>query len=364
MPQRRFILGRTLTLLLAMAASVGVLGQGPVLVGLRYDDFVGPPAKGPDQRLRMENALFAACRRVGLVPTVSVVPAAKRYLDENLGPWDSPAGRQRVLLLRSLATRGAIDLAQHGYRHDFRPDEREASEVAGLPEARQREMISFGKQVLRGLVGRSVTTFVPPANSYDAATLDALAATGFQVISGMLGEGPAHREDLMYVPVTVEFAHLEDAVRNAAAYPGPTLVIAMLHPYEIRDYAEGTGQHSMAEIEATLLRIKAISGVEFTSIGQVQREHPELACASHFRAAAELTPRFRSRVFKPLVYLALGGRQRWAWWPQEVYRGVRWVFAVPYAGGITLVTGVGLATVAWRRRQWRRSGRRRLRRAR
>jgi len=364
MPHHHFIWARLLALFWLLAAGTGVVAQGPVLVGLRYDDFVGPPAQGPDERLPMEEALFAACRRVGLVPTVSVVPAAKRYLDENLGSWNTPAGRRRVLLLRNLATRGAIDLAQRGYRHEFRPDQREASEMAGLPEARQREMISFGKQVLRSLLGRPVTTFVPPANSYDAATLDALAATGFRVISGMLGEGVAHREDLMYIPVTVEFAHLEDAVRNAVAYSGPTLVIAMLHPYEIRDYAEDTGEHDVAEIEAMLLRIKALPGVEFTSIGQVQREHPELACASHFRAVAELTPRFRSPLFKPLVYFALGGRRRWAWWPEEVYRGVRWVFAVPYVGGGMLVTGAGGATVVWRRRQQRRSGRRRLRRAR
>ena len=335
---------------LLLAALLGALALAPataqVLVGVRLDDYGGAPVQGPDTRLALERELFARLERLGVVPTVSVIPGGRNYLGEAVYPLTAPESAARVALLRELLGRGVIEVALHGETHEYPWWEPQGREFAGLSREEQRERLTRAKQSLEALLGMSVNTYVPPNNRYDRATLDALVDAGFGTLSGLVGLGTASRPELSYLPAACQWRFFEEAVRDAAGYPGPTLVVVMLHAFDLGPSAAGRPETSLPEVEATLERLRDVPGVQFTSLGRVAREYPELGRAGHFRAAATLYPFYSSRSLQRVVDYAMQGRSRWPFWPEVTYRRARWVAALPYVAGGLLGLVIGLP-LAW-----------------
>jgi hypothetical protein len=88
--------------------------------------------------------------------------------------------------LRSLASSNLFELAQHGYDHHdnyklYGADA--ASEFRGMPYDEQYAEIAEGRDLMQRAFGTAPTTFVPPYNTGDNATLKAAAALGFTVYS-------------------------------------------------------------------------------------------------------------------------------------------------------------------------------------
>ena len=352
----RGLIGMIVCLACCACMPAGKQPSGPVLVALRYDDYCGPPQSGPDEDLVMERELFAACHRVGLVPTVAVIPDTQNLDGRPVVPLSAPASRVRVALLRRLIARGEIEMAQHGYRHDYLV--RQAlwpvgspprTEFAGAAPELQRQRIQAGRAVLMLLLGRAPDIFVPPNNTYDAGTVQALAESGFSVLSGSVFGGVAPASGLAFVPETTAFDDFEAAVNNAARYPGPSVVIAMLHPFRVQHgkYRDGP---TVAEIEATLRRIKSVAGVQFTTIGQIAAQHPRLVTAAHLRAAAPTRWAFVSRSLGPITHRVLAGRVANVYWPEGVYRRIQWILWLPAAAGALIgLLGAVLLTGLLRR---------------
>ena len=79
---------------------------------------------------------------------------------------------------------GIFEFSLHGYTHEKRTSFYGGSEFGGLDPAKQREFIESGTATLTECVGERPTTFVPPMDSYDAATVDALRAANYATVSG------------------------------------------------------------------------------------------------------------------------------------------------------------------------------------
>jgi predicted deacetylase len=135
-------------------------------------------------------------RRCGVVPLVGVVPDNR---DPALGV--EPDNPEFWQVLRELTREGAIESAQHGYRHEDVTDGRRGapSEFAGLAYPEQAEKIRRGRERLRR-EGIATDIWMAPFHSFDAATLAALVGQGFRFVSDGSGLYPVEDQGLVFVP--------------------------------------------------------------------------------------------------------------------------------------------------------------------
>jgi peptidoglycan/xylan/chitin deacetylase (PgdA/CDA1 family) len=350
-------LALTGAVLLTVLAPVLVLASspaatpGPVYVALRYDDYCAAPPSGTDPRWVADHGFLEMFARLGVRPLVAVIPKAESYDGKRVVPFSDPRNAARAHYLAHLFHQRKIDVAQHGLSHAFRPGVMPHTEFAGWPWLDQLGMIAEGRQVLEGILGQAPTAFVPPSNTYDAATLHALGALGFRLISGRVGEGVATDARLQYLPGTVEYPRFEGAVRNALNFPGPTIVIGILHPFDAREYTGRAAQPTLAQIEVTLRRVLTLPGVQVTSMEELARQHPELVTARHEQLAHRLSRAALAPVLSPFVFRAYGGRHGWAWWPEQEYQHVALVLEGECGAGVLVVLLAASLLISRRRRR-------------
>jgi hypothetical protein len=110
-------------------------------------------------------------------------------------------------------------------------------------------MLSAGKATLESLYHVSVTTFIPPWNSYDENTLRALDELGFKVVSssgqtyGITASGRFQR--LRFLPYTCMPGHLREAVQFARISSDPDpIIVVLLHPSNFVEYDHVRGRFS------------------------------------------------------------------------------------------------------------------------
>lgn len=106
----------------------------------------------------------------------------KRCLDQNLaltiGVIPSRIGKNKVLVafLLENSKSGKLEIVQHGWDHSV-------NEFKDLNYSQALERIKKGREKFANLFGKYPTTFIPPYNEYNQATLDAIANLNFSVVS-------------------------------------------------------------------------------------------------------------------------------------------------------------------------------------
>ncbi len=99
-------------------------------------------------------------------------------------------------------------IAMHGYNHLYTTREGglfpigSKSEFAGLSLARQNEMISKGKEILKSR-GIHTDIFMAPSHSFDKNTLRALKSNGFYIITDGFGTEPYREKGMTFYPISV-----------------------------------------------------------------------------------------------------------------------------------------------------------------
>jgi peptidoglycan/xylan/chitin deacetylase (PgdA/CDA1 family) len=155
-----------------------------VTVVFRFDDYARWSSRTGAELL----ALFQKHR----IPcTFAVIPQTTAAGEFASAPADSaPIDQETSGKLDDAVREGLLEVALHGYTHADRAALRvsgrdaEQSEFRGLDYSSQLRMLSEGRSTLESLYHVSVTTFIPPWNSYDENTLRALDSLGFKVVSG------------------------------------------------------------------------------------------------------------------------------------------------------------------------------------
>ncbi len=110
--------------------------------------------------------------------TLAIVPHPDVNGTGNELLWNTPVNNY----LKSIVTNPLFEFAQHGYTHqnnNLTPGSSKLSEFAGKPSEVQFDAIRQGRDAIRDAFGVSPTTFVPPWDHGDLATLEALHALGF-----------------------------------------------------------------------------------------------------------------------------------------------------------------------------------------
>jgi len=105
----------------------------------------------------------------------------------NTRPNASVCGYFRVL---NAQHNQQFEVALHGFSHENHLTESnnetafELSEFAGLDVGAQRKLIQRGTENVTQCTGERPTTFVPPFDTYDGATVRTLNASGYRTVSG------------------------------------------------------------------------------------------------------------------------------------------------------------------------------------
>jgi peptidoglycan/xylan/chitin deacetylase (PgdA/CDA1 family) len=233
-----------------------------VIVVLRYDDYGGPAPCPADQ------AVIAAALRHNIRFTFGVIPA-----------WHGqPLGATTVQALLPALQQGIIELAQHGYTHDALWQWRgRSSEFLGLPFADQSRRIAAGKAMLEKTFGQRVSSFIPPWNRYDDATVACLEQLGFDTLSGDNRFPGWTASRLKGMPVTCELRDLK-AVVNSAQVRGlkNALVVCLFHRYDFREMDSKQGWLNFYEFNTLMQWLAAQPGVETLTVHEAAQRFPHI----------------------------------------------------------------------------------------
>lgn len=254
-----------------------------IRLAFRFDD----PSASSNQEV--EARILASLARYGLCATFAVIPFS------GAGGAPLPLARERARPLREAVRQGVLDVALHGHSHidANTDDDGHPSEFVGVPAVRQRELIAAGKALLEAVFERPITGFVPPWNSYDAGTLDALEQTGFSHLSSNTRYAPMRATPLRVLPLTCHLHRLEAAIAEARRFARlqPVIVVVM-HHYDFPGGATPVFA-DYAAFDALLARLAAEADIQVKTLGEL---------------AAELTPAASRRGFR---HLQLRDRLPW-----------------------------------------------------
>lgn len=238
---------------------------------LRLDD----PSATSNQAI--EAAILDALARHGLCATFAVIPY--RGPAGDLVPMTSA----RAGAMRDALQGGVLDVALHGHSHTNVAVAGKPSEFIGVPLAQQHQQLAAGRALLEDVFERRIGGFVPPWNSFDAATLEALETLGFDHLSANVGHAPMRPTPLRLLPLTCHLADFKQAVAEARRFiRWQPVIVVVMHHY---DFPGGDAPvfRETAEFDAWLAWIAAQTDIEVTTLS---------------RLAASLSPAASQRVFQ------------------------------------------------------------------
>ncbi len=240
-------------------------GLRPKIV-FRYDDFLLVPS-------RLSDSLFNTFSKNGIPLCIGIVPfdTAGKFLNR----LDSAS----ISDLRSRISRGEVEVALHGFNHrnQIKPkwfNKPTFSEFATVPYDSQLKKLSAGKKILDSILTTDIRTFVPPFNTYDGNTIEALESLGFDVLSGSR-QGSSNSKTLRFIPATYEdFSGLSQIIENNIN--NDVSIIVYFHPYTFKGntsaYNSGSsGVINIMELD-TLLGWLKTRDLDFNTFASLARK--------------------------------------------------------------------------------------------
>lgn len=148
---------------------------------LRYDDF-GPSTVA--EYTEIERALFELFFELNIPMMVGAVPLMPQdAFDPHNDQFYALAEDEKRIALMKKALEHGFQLALHGYTHQV-ADRAILSEFSGQPRAVQHQKISDGVRLLEACFPETkVGTFIPPWNTHDHVTVDAVQDVGIHHLS-------------------------------------------------------------------------------------------------------------------------------------------------------------------------------------
>lgn len=199
--------------------------QKMIRLSLRFDD----PSATSDRVL--EEGIFAAAQTAGIPITVAVIPFKRR--EGGL----IPLTRDRAAHLIDAQRAGIIEVAQHGYCHESaRGEQKPPSEFMGVDAVRQTEWICKGRAVLETIFDKPITGFVPPWNTFDANTTQALGKLKYRYLSAGWELDTGCSPGLSYLPRTCQMMALPETLNALEAFASlEPVVVAVMHHYDFSE---------------------------------------------------------------------------------------------------------------------------------
>ncbi|HRP94672.1 MAG TPA: DUF2334 domain-containing protein [Rhodocyclaceae bacterium] len=269
-----------------------------IRVCFRFDD----PSARSDHGL--EARVLEVFAGFGARLTVAIVPFGRE------GGALRPLRRTDVPHLAAAHGEGRIEVALHGYCHEAHARSRDGipSEFRTVPLALQLQRMADGRQVLQQAFGAEVSGFVPPWNTYDAATVEATKRLGFGYLSAGLGAGRAGSQPVL-IPKTSslragEAGHaIGSATRFRSCAP---VVVFVFHPDQFVEFRSPPAQGepppflSLDALRSFLQRLADEAGrVEVLTLAELAADlgaRTRLWCAQDFDRFGRMSHRLRQRL--------------------------------------------------------------------
>ncbi len=195
-------------------------------LALRFDD----PSVTSDRVL--EENIFAVAESAGIPLTVAVIPFRRQKGGDLI-----PLSRERAIHLIDAQRAGVIEVAQHGYCHESARDGiQPPSEFKGVDAIRQTAWICEGRKILETIFDGPVTGFVPPWNTFDANTTQALENLKYCYLSAGSELDAYCSPGLSYLPRTCQMTALPETLNTLEAFASlDPVVIAVMHHYDFSE---------------------------------------------------------------------------------------------------------------------------------
>jgi peptidoglycan/xylan/chitin deacetylase (PgdA/CDA1 family) len=245
---------------------------------------------------KLERKVFDVFARLDVPLCVAVIPFA--------GAGEPvPLSSQNAAHLFEAARAGVIEIALHGHSHRHRGNDARGrrTEFSGLPPAEQTRLIREGMQHLASAFNHRIQGFVPPWNTYDASTTQALAEAGFEYLSA--GFDVFRYGRLPVVPITCTLGTARIAIQKACFFEWlAPVVVVVFHSDDFMEYRypprpdESSPAMNLRELEALLGWIKTKPGLHAEALSDIARSS---ANGTNLRSASELTLPYRVKVLLP-----------------------------------------------------------------
>ena len=253
---------------------------------------------------RLEHKIFDIFARLDVPLCVAVIPFAGASKPVPLSPQNAPH-------LFDAASAGAIEIALHGHSHRHRGNDARGrrTEFSGLHPAEQTRLIREGMHHLASAFNQRIQGFVPPWNTYDAWTTQALTDAGFEFLSA--GFDVYRYGRLPVVPITCTLRTARIAIQKVCCFEwlAPVVVVVfhtddfIEHRYPPR-HDESWPAMSLAELEALLRWIKTKPGLRIEALSHIAIGS---ANGSNLRSSSELTLPYRVKVLIPPMLVRSAG---------------------------------------------------------
>lgn len=177
-----------------------------------------------------------------------------------------------------------FEWALHGYSHETKTDFHGGSEFGGVPYQKQHRWIEQGTKLIQKCTGERPTTFVPPRNTYDNATLRALSEANYTAVSGgswftteyydQNDTFSSHGLTVTHVPSTTPIIknwstttppHYSERTLERkfdAAYRNGSMYVQMIH------YPTFTTQEKREDLRGLINHMQSKQEVKFMTVGE------------------------------------------------------------------------------------------------
>lgn len=239
-----------------------------ISVCFRFDD----PSSISDHGL--EEGIIDVFARLDVPLCVAPIPFARA-----VGGGVVRLAPQNASHLIDAARAGIIEIAQHGHSHARRGVDARGvrSEFAGVAAAEQARLIAEGRKHLSSIFSHRIRGFVPPWNTYDLATAQALEEAGFEFLSAgweMLNFGR-----LAVVPRTCTLREARSAMEGALCFQSlAPVIVVVFHPDDFEEFKfppladEPPPFTSLGELEALLGWMKTIPAIRTSALSRIAED--------------------------------------------------------------------------------------------
>jgi peptidoglycan/xylan/chitin deacetylase (PgdA/CDA1 family) len=214
-----------------------------------------------------------------------------------------PLSPQNAAHLFDAARADVIEIALHGHSHRHRGHDARGrrTEFSGVHPAEQSRLIREGMQHLESAFSHRIQGFVPPWNTYDASTTQALTEAGFEYLSA--GFDVFRYGRLPVVPITCTLRTARITIQKACCFEWlDPVVVVVFHSDDFVEYRypprhdESLPAMNLRELEALLGWIETNPGLRAEALGDIAKCS---ANGTNLRSSRELTLPYRVKVLVP-----------------------------------------------------------------
>lgn len=245
-----------------------------ITVVFRYDDYFSLSSTEIESKIMGTFHKYALPCTFGVTPFVCAGDIHDPSLQDVV-----PLTPLKADMLKNVISANLLEVALHGYSHQTNHlwTHRRFSEFLGLDYQSQEEKISKGKSFLEETLNTTITTFIPPWNTYDLNTVKILEKLGFTCISTYIRRKIKKSRKLKFLPYTCDIHRLRDAVESARCSQDPQpVIVTLFHEYDFMEIDKKRGNLSFQDFDELLAFFSSQKDICVLSINQATRQIDDL----------------------------------------------------------------------------------------